>query len=260
MEEMISNMNNPFSKIDYNNEHDVAYIYNGKKVINKVLDIKTRIFLRALFEKGEISNIAIILDRTDNLIIALLACLIGGYIYIPIDPLLPQNRIIQMLECSSLDLIVTSSKYYENYKSRYSILCIDEVFSSINSFTEKSIPIRNINDIAYTIYTSGTTGKPKGVEITREALWNFISGVSEIIDFTRGKRILCSTTGILEKLNLGRIADKWTISENELFNLSVNIMNDKVIKSSCMRMSEVFLNTDGYVEGVNCILNACMQN
>lgn len=68
------------------------------------------------------------------------------------------------------------------------------------------------------------------------------------------------TYGMLEKLNLGRIADKWTISENELFNLSVNIMNDKVIKSSCMRMSEVFLNTDGYVEGVNCILNACIQN
>lgn len=67
------------------------------------------------------------------------------------------------------------------------------------------------------------------------------------------------TYGMLEKLNLGRIADKWTISENELFNLSVSIMNDKVIKSSCMRMSEVFLNTDGYVEGVNCILNACIQ-
>ncbi|MDD2261724.1 MAG: hypothetical protein PHC31_07960, partial [Clostridia bacterium] len=63
------------------------------------------------------------------------------------------------------------------------------------------------------------------------------------------------TYGMLEKLNLGRIADKWTISENELFNLSVNIMNDKVIKSNCERIAEVFLNTDGYVEGVKHILN-----
>ena len=190
---MVSNMNNSFLEIDYKNDCDIAYIYNGKKMINKVLDIKTKLFLRSLEEKGSVNTIAIILDRTDNLLIALLACLVGGYTYIPIDPLLPRNRIAQMLDCSDVDLIVTSAKFYNDYKSSNSALCIDEVFFNTHSFTNKVGTISKVNELAYIIYTSGTTGKPKGVEITRESLWNFLNGVSERIDFTKGKRILCSS-------------------------------------------------------------------
>lgn len=49
-------------------------------------------------------------------------------------------------------------------------------------------------DVVYILYTSGTTGTPKGVKVTWEGLLNFIEGISEIIDFSPGKRIACFTT------------------------------------------------------------------
>lgn len=45
----------------------------------------------------------------------------------------------------------------------------------------------------YTIFTSGSTGAPKGVVIKRQAIINFIEGISEIIDFSAGRRIACLT-------------------------------------------------------------------
>jgi len=84
-----------------------------------------------------------------------------------------------------------------------------------------------------------------------------ISGIKEAL--SQGVPVLLvgmpdQTYGMLEKLNLGKLADKWTISENELLYLSENIINDEVIKSNCRRIADVFNETDGYIEGVNYIL------
>lgn len=187
-------MDNPFTEKFLQNERDIACIFNRKKIINKIFDIKIKVLLKEINESGSIKNIAVILDRTDNLLVVLLASLIGGFTYIPIDPSLPVYRINQMLENGDVDLIITSSKYCDAYRNTFLILNIDDVFTSINSFTEELYLNENQSDIAYLIYTSGTTGVPKGVEITRDSLINFIEGVSKRIDFSRGKRILCSAT------------------------------------------------------------------
>lgn len=85
-----------------------------------------------------------------------------------------------------------------------------------------------------------------------------ISGIKEALSL--GVPVLLigmpdQTYGMLEKLNLGKIADKWTISEEELFSLSENIINDEVIKSNCKKIADVFNETEGYIEGVKYILN-----
>src|SRR5699024_4715485 len=43
------------------------------------------------------------------------------------------------------------------------------------------------------MYTSGSTGRPKGVMVRRESVYNFIDGISEVIDFSEGRSIACLT-------------------------------------------------------------------
>lgn len=187
-------MDNQFGWNFLKDERGIACIFNGKKILNKVFEIKIKLFLSAITKVGSIKNIAVILDRSDSLLTVLCASLIGGYTYIPIDPSLPINRINHMLKNGNVDLIITSSKYEDLYQSAFVILNVDNIFSTTNSLTEELNVSNGQNEIAYIIYTSGTTGIPKGVEIRRSSLINFIEGVSKRIDFSVGKRILSSTT------------------------------------------------------------------
>ena len=56
------------------------------------------------------------------------------------------------------------------------------------------MPVNEPGNLVYVIYTSGSTGKPKGVMIEHRNVANFIKGMTEKIDFSHGKTILCLTT------------------------------------------------------------------
>lgn len=110
-----------------------------------------------------------------------------GIVYIPINPLMPYYQIHQILLDTKASKILTHKKYRKNFNEE-KVIYIDE--NETVDFREES----NKSESAYILYTSGTTGIPKGVEVTREGLFNFIEGISEIIDFSAGKRIACFTT------------------------------------------------------------------
>lgn len=140
----------------------------------KVLPIKT-------------NRVAFILDRNISLISSIYNCLDKNITYIPIDPNIPKSRISDMIKDAGVDTVITHQNHFEKLHVN-NVICVDvnEVIDFESAETD--------NVTAYILFTSGSTGKPKGVEVTREGLFNFIEGVSEIIDFTPGKRIACLTT------------------------------------------------------------------
>lgn len=142
---------------------------NNKKVINRD------------------APIALLLDRNIALISTIYNCIMKGIVYIPINPLMPYYQIHQILLDTKASKILTHKKYRKNFNEE-KVIYIDE--NETVDFREES----NKSESAYILYTSGTTGIPKGVEVTREGLFNFIEGISEIIDFSAGKRIACFTT------------------------------------------------------------------
>ncbi len=131
--------------------------------------------------------VAILLNRSRALFSLVNQCFINNVQYVLLDPTWPKDRILFLCYSLNPNTIYTSVEYANMFDCDNAvILDPDAIYQLANSLSS--------NDIAYINYTSGSTGTPKGVEITRASLFNFIEGISEIIDFTSKKRIACLTT------------------------------------------------------------------
>ena len=142
---------------------------------------------------GRKDIVAIMMKRSIDIIVSIFAVLKVGAAYLPIDPEYPEQRIKFMLTDSNASFVLTHSSM-EDKIDNLKVLHIDKLYrhnSQENAYVYEG-PISE--DLAYIIYTSGSTGNPKGVMIEHKAVVNFIKGITEIIDFNEGKKILALTT------------------------------------------------------------------
>jgi glycopeptidolipid biosynthesis protein len=114
---------------------------------------------------GPGESVVLMVPRTAEALVAMLAILKTGAAYVPVDPAVPATRLEFMLSDAKPIAAVTT----ENLRSRLSgsgvaVIDLDDPAVANQSDTPMSAP--SADDIAYRIYTSGTTGVPKGVGIT----------------------------------------------------------------------------------------------
>ena len=124
--------------------------------------------------------VGLYLDRTPDLIVAMLAILKAGGAYLPIDLSYPPERVAFMLSDAEAPVVITDSLTARNLPSTgAAVIRMDEdegawaALSSENPCS-KVIP----ESLAYSIFTSGSTGKPKGVLITH-------ANISRLFDATQ---------------------------------------------------------------------------
>lgn len=116
------------------------------------------------------------LERSVDLVVAVLAVLKSGAAYLPLDPEFPAERLQWMLEDSGAPLVLTQSSLAGVLPGEHRELCIDG-----ESLPEAPRPEHQTNgsNLAYTLYTSGSTGRPKGVQIEHRNLINFGLGMDQ---------------------------------------------------------------------------------
>src|SRR6266545_42045 len=110
--------------------------------------------------------VGLCIDRSIEMVIAVLAILKAGGAYVPIDPTYPSKRIQFLLTDSSVDIVVTISHVAACLgECRATVVCLDEeqVLTMGDAVTPTSPTEVDPKNLSYVIYTSGSTGVPKGV-------------------------------------------------------------------------------------------------
>ncbi|HYG64196.1 MAG TPA: amino acid adenylation domain-containing protein, partial [Thermoanaerobaculia bacterium] len=122
---------------------------------------------------GPEERVGVLLPRTPRLVVALLAVLRAGGVYVPLDPAYPRQRLALMLEDSGARGLLTERALTELAGHRVDwALCLDEMpEESLEEMADAGAPeaggeVEVLGDhLAYLIYTSGSTGRPKAVAI-----------------------------------------------------------------------------------------------
>jgi amino acid adenylation domain-containing protein len=133
---------------------------------------------------GPETVVGILMERSSEMVVALLATLKAGGAYLPLDPTYPQERVRYMLTNCGVRVVLTQKRLVEPMlagETERDVLCVDSewkerVAQQIEQNPEVKVEPENL---AYVIYTSGSTGEPKGAMNTLEALENRLLWMQE---------------------------------------------------------------------------------
>jgi len=126
--------------------------------------------------------VGIIIDRSIEMIITILAILKSGGHYVPIDPKDPKDRMNFIIKDSNLTTLIINQKYNSLIKKdRLKIFAVEEFLENtiLTSDENPNIKVRK-NNLAYINYTSGTTGLPKGVCIEHKSVIRLVRNNSYV--------------------------------------------------------------------------------
>ena len=117
---------------------------------------------------GPESLVAICIDRSLDMVVAILGVVKAGAAYLPIDPAYPKERIAFMIEDAAASVIITRQELAHTLpQTEAKAICLDSDWPAICEY-DRTNPDSGATagNPAYVIYTSGSTGKPKGVIVT----------------------------------------------------------------------------------------------
>ena len=178
------------------------------------------------------ARVGVMLPRTPDALVALLAIFKAGGCYLPLDPEYPAERLAFMLEDAEASLVITEESF----------ACLSSaVITLVEQLAQQSI--ENVESevrpeqLAYIIYTSGSTGRPKGVSVEHRQLLHTMQSAQEVLKLTEadclpsiasfsfdisllellcaplagGRCLLVSTHGALEATVTARVLQEATV-------------------------------------------------
>ena len=157
-----------------------ALIFEGRTLTYAALVDRTATLAADLVERGVGPGrlVGVFVERSIDLVVAVVAVLRAGAAYVPLDPDYPAERLEFMIEDANLDVIVDHAAT----RSRRLPASIDRVAVDALRSNRAELPNVASDDLAYVIYTSGSTGRPKGVEVEHRNVVNFCCGMSDRLD------------------------------------------------------------------------------
>ncbi len=139
------------------------------------------------------ARVALLMERSVDLIVALLGILKAGCAYVPLDPDYPIERLQFMLEDSGAAVLLTEPQLAvpELHGPRVIYLSSAEISQQSTASVATGVTSDNL---AYIIYTSGSTGQPKGAMLPHRGIVNCVEWMQETYRLDEHDRFLCKTS------------------------------------------------------------------
>ena len=176
-----------------------ALTSDGHTLTYAEVNVRANQLAHLLVQKGVTQNdiIGIMLDRSCDMVISMLAVWKAGGAYLPLDPEFPVERLNYMIDDSGTKLVLSTADL-SNLTADISadLLNVDEAQSDLERqpvTMPASVSIDGTTR-AYILYTSGSTGKPKGVENTHGATVNFLKAMKDRPGLSATDKLLAITT------------------------------------------------------------------
>ncbi|WP_026579340.1 bacitracin non-ribosomal peptide synthetase BacC [Bacillus sp. SB47] len=163
-----------------------AVVSGNDKLTYRELNEKSNQLARYLRDKGvkEDTIVAIMAERSPEMVVGIMGILKAGGAYLPIDPDYPEERIKYMLEDSGAAIILVDHKQDLGTLHQEAV----ELTGDFSSYPADNLELAgNTDSLAYIIYTSGSTGKPKGVMIRQRGLVNYITWAAR--EYVQGEQL-----------------------------------------------------------------------
>jgi amino acid adenylation domain-containing protein/non-ribosomal peptide synthase protein (TIGR01720 family) len=154
----------------------IAVVFEDRHLTYQELNQRANQLAHYLKERGVVSEVlvGICMERSLDMVVALLGILKAGGAYIPIDPNYPADRLGFMLHDAQLSLLLTTENLVPQLGDhQIQLICLNTHWTEISTHSDSN-PISpvQVENLAYAIYTSGSTGTPKGVMVTHRSLVN----------------------------------------------------------------------------------------
>ncbi len=176
-----------------------AVVFEYQALSYQELDRRSTQLANYLIEQGVAPNVVVgvCVERSPNMLIALLAIQKASGAYVPIDPSFPADRQVFMLQDAGIQLLVTEADLCASLPiCDVKLIHLAGDAQAISARAERlgEAPRAGAEDLAYVIYTSGSTGRPKGVRIPNRALTNFLRAMRDEPGLSADDRLVAVTT------------------------------------------------------------------
>ncbi|MFJ9690628.1 amino acid adenylation domain-containing protein [Kitasatospora sp. NPDC101183] len=184
-----------------------ALVFEDRVVTHRELDARAAALARRLraLGVGPDDRVAVCLEQSPELAVALVAALKAGGCYLPLDPEQPPARLAHLVADAEVRVLVTDAALRERFPGYAGAeLLLDDLEADdleadgLEPEADAS-PLEELSgpgDLAYVIYTSGSTGQPKGVAVQHREILNYLAGVRERLRIEPGARY-----GLLQSLS-----------------------------------------------------------
>ena len=171
-----------------------ALVLGGRRLSYGELNRRANQLAHYLQELGVRRNslVAISLERSIEMVVAIYAVLKAGCAYVPLDPNYPIDRLDYMLKNADAPVLLTQTRFFPRWRqSSTKIVCVDSAWLELERYNDQNPgPPPAPDDLIYVIYTSGSTGRPKGAAVYHRGFMNLLHWFTNAFSIAATDRVL----------------------------------------------------------------------